>query len=154
MPGEFPRKQAPRQECKRCVGKRGRKEDWAEGAARLGCRPDDFSLSPTGSSRAKTAPTGVPHWKEMARILGTLPCAVLGQGLPYEEHDLGSQAEAVGQTHSSQVSSKPFLEACRRIWAPRHHNQPLFHGELTPLPTPGNSSRAGSWEPLLSGSQG
>lgn len=138
-------------------GKKGRKKHWAEEAARLWCRPDNFSISLTASSRAELALRGVLHWEEMARVFEALPCSVLGQGLPYEEHDLGSKAEAVGQIQSLQLSSKLFLEAGRRIWAAHlhvRHSQPPFHWEIAPLPTPCDSSRARSWDPLLSWSQG
>lgn len=47
------------------------------------------------------------------RAFVALPCSVLGKGLPYQGHDLGLKADVliVSQTHSLQLSSKPFLEA-------------------------------------------
>ena len=46
----------------------------------------------------------------MARVFEALACSVLGQGLPYEEHDLGSKAEAVGQIQSLQLTASFFLK--------------------------------------------
>lgn len=54
-------------------------------------------------------------WTGKTRAFVALPCSVLSQGLPCEEHDLDSKAGAVGQTHSLQLSSTLFLEPQMRI---------------------------------------